>query len=465
MNGLLSKGTIKHQAIILILALLCLLTLVAPVSANSRGDLNNDGLVNIQDVRIALSHVLGHEELSAEKLKLADLNNDNVVDIQDVNLMVKKSLGAVYTSHQKAIEERMVVHFINVHQGNSVLIQTPEQNILIDGGNRCGSALNYLNSKGINTLDLIIATKPHEDCIGGLLSVMQSIDVKEIIDPGYYVATDTYKEYLNLIEKNNIKFSVGRVYRTKDLGGGAELLLLHPASSANPQLNRSSIAARVSLGQTSFLFMEANDRAVERQLLSRGYNLKSTILKVGFNNQGESISQALINAIQPEAIVLMCGSAYVHSQGYERILNGLEQVNLNIYRADTQANMVIATDGYNYQANKEPYKYAVIETPPPVIEEPEPDIEEPEPDVEEPLIDIEEPPIDIEEPEPEKDIVPDPPSPSPVTARYVGSVKQDVFHYSTCGHVKKILSQNFRVYNSRQHAISLGKRPCKDCNP
>lgn len=101
------------------------------------------------------------------------------------------------------------VHFINVGQGDSILIQTPEGNtMLIDGGPKdsAASLVSYIKKQGITKIDILVATHPHEDHIGGLVSVLNSFEVGNIIDSGVSHTTQTYKNYLSTIKSKNINF-------------------------------------------------------------------------------------------------------------------------------------------------------------------------------------------------------------------------------------------------------------------
>mgnify|MGYP001145625217 CR=1 FL=1 len=75
--------------------------------------------------------------------------------------------------------------------------------------------VNYLNSLGINSLDLVIGTHPHADHIGGLINVLEAIPVKEVIDPAVVHTTKTFEDYLTLIDEKDIIFSEGRAGMTR----------------------------------------------------------------------------------------------------------------------------------------------------------------------------------------------------------------------------------------------------------
>lgn len=116
----------------------------------------------------------------------------------------------------------LFVHFIDVGQGDSILVQTPSQNVLIDGGERTAGPIvvEYLRTQGVEGLDIVISTHPHSDHIGGLIDVLKTFSVKEVIDPAVIHTTKTYEEYLTLIDQKNIIFTEGRAGLTRNLGVG-----------------------------------------------------------------------------------------------------------------------------------------------------------------------------------------------------------------------------------------------------
>ncbi len=108
-------------------------------------------------------------------------NDDEVKPEEDTSSEIEGEQASSPPSSTTAPSGTLKAHFINVGQGDAILIQTPSQNILIDAGDRGNTVVNYLKAQGVNSLDLVIGTHPHADHIGGLINVFQSIPVKEVI--------------------------------------------------------------------------------------------------------------------------------------------------------------------------------------------------------------------------------------------------------------------------------------------
>lgn len=323
---------------------------------------------------------------------------------------------------------QLKAHFIDVGQGDSILVQTPEKNILIDGGTKAAgsSVVNYIKKQGIDKLDMVISTHPHEDHIGGLISVLQAFPVAEIIDPAVAHTTKTFEEYLTLIDQKDIKFTEGRAGMSRDLGGDAKMELLHPSSPSSSDLNNASIVARVTFGQVSFLFSGDAESKAESQILDRGYTLASTILKVGHHGSRTSTSQTYLNTVKPKAAVIMCGKDNTYGHPHEETLQKLAAAEVDIYRTDLHGTVVIQTDGQTYDINvKQPYQYVPQKVP--------------------------------EEPESK---------PAATTPeQFVGSKKSDKYHYPICRYAESIKPENEIWFDSVQEAKGKGYVPCGVCRP
>lgn len=264
---------------------------------------------------------------------------------------------------------QLEVHFIDVGQGDSIYIKTPTQNILIDGGNRGDTALNYLRYQGVSSLDLVIGTHPHADHIGGLINVMQAIPTKEVIDPAVVNETLTFEDYLRLIDQKDIKFTEGRAGITRDLCNGIIMNIIHPNNPLSSDPNNASIVAKLTFGEISFLFTGDAEREAEREMLHGSHDLNATVLKVGHHGSRTSTTQAFLDAVAPQAAVIMCGRNNQYGHPHDETLQSLLGSNVDIYRTDLQGSIVIVTDGIEYTVNKQPFSYSQNQQPPPPNDE------------------------------------------------------------------------------------------------
>lgn len=246
-----------------------------------------------------------------------------------------------------------VVHFIDVGQGDAIYIKTPTQDILIDAGEQGDIVTEYLKEQKVDDLELVIGTHPHSDHIGGLVDVLENFPVEEVIDPGIVHTSKTYEDYLTLIDEKDIQFTEGRAGMQRTLEDGTTLEIFSPASPDSNDLNNASIVAKFTYGTVSFLFAGDAGSSMEKEMLSAGYNLKSTILKVGHHGSSTSTSDDFLKAVSPKAAVIMCGTGNSYGHPHEELLERLETAGIDTYRTDLLGSIRIETDGKNYNINSD----------------------------------------------------------------------------------------------------------------
>lgn len=246
-------------------------------------------------------------------------------------------------------QPNMSVHFINVGQGDSILIQTPSnKTILIDGGppEAGKKVVAYLKKKKINKIDLLIATHPDIDHIGGLTHVMKSVEVAKILDSGKLYSTKTYAHYMKEIDKQKIPLEVAKENELIKLDKRMKIRVLN-SYSGKKNNNQSSIALKVSFKEIDFLFMADVEREQEKKLLSK-YNLEADIVKVAHHGSKTSSSLAFFQEVKPKVAILTYSKTNNYGHPVNRVIKNLNKVNAQIYSTAVFGDVVINTNGENY---------------------------------------------------------------------------------------------------------------------
>ncbi|HEY4711655.1 MAG TPA: ComEC/Rec2 family competence protein, partial [Dehalococcoidia bacterium] len=252
-------------------------------------------------------------------------------------------------------DDRLHVSFLDVGQGDAILIQTPNgQDILIDGGPDPQKINLELSEKlpfWDRTIDLMVCTQPHADHVTGLVDVLQRYKVKQVLEPGVSYNSTIYQEWLRLVEDEEIEYNIARVGQEIDLGNGIEMEVLNPPESlwegTSDDVDNNGVVMRLSWDKVSFLFTADIREDVEFELIGQRANLKSTVLKVAHHGSQTSTTSQFLAAVAPEVAVISVGEdnpfGHPSPEVMERLIGRLGEE--NVYRTDEDGTVEFITDG------------------------------------------------------------------------------------------------------------------------
>ncbi len=242
------------------------------------------------------------------------------------------------------------VHFIDVGQADCALVIADGKTMLIDGG-EIGAGpriIDYLRTHGVQKLDVLIATHPHSDHIGGLPYVVENMEVTRAYLSPYVHTSATYEQLLDDLAKEKVATSVPEIGETFSLGSADCRVISNGAGFDDA--NDASIILRVAYGDTSVLFTGDAEVPAEEAALASGMNLRSTILKVGHHGSETSSSQAFLDAVDPEIAVISCGKD--NSYGHPHAVT-LKKLTCEVHRTDKEGSVVLVSDGTTVTARGE----------------------------------------------------------------------------------------------------------------
>lgn len=322
------------------------------------------------------------------------------------------------------------VLFLDVGQGDSALIQCDGHAMLIDGGDRSNAQKIYsvLKKHDVSHLDLVVASHPHADHVGGLAAAFQAADADLVLCSTADASGETFQDFTRYAaqEGNGVQVpEAGAVYSL----GSARVTIL--GLNAVPDGNDSSIVLRVTYGQNSFLFTGDASFEAENALLRSGIDLHADVLKVGHHGSGNSTSQDFLTAVDPQYAVISVGGQNPYGHPSAATLELLRSAGLCVYRTDLQGDILITSDGSHLSVSTEKSASdAQIFTP-------------------------------GEPTEPTEGT-----SSAAFQNTYVANKNSMVFHLPDCPSVTQMKESN-KVFltGTREEAIAQGYSPCGNCNP
>lgn len=265
-----------------------------------------------------------------------------------------------------SLETGVTVKVLDVGQGDSILIRTPEQTVLLDTGDtseirRLRAALG---KEGVRRVDKLIITHPHRDHIGGAETVFRNCEVREVFDNGQPTTTNVYREYLKTIQKKGIPSRTLRDGDTLDLGGGALLRVLSPTQemadergmqNGKVNLNLNSLVARLEYGDFSMMLTGDAEALTEMGLLKRhtSETLRCTLLKAGHHGSKTASVSAFLQALDADAALISCGKDNEYHCPHPSVLLRYEKQGMDVYRTDRDGTIAVRTDGKSYTIETE----------------------------------------------------------------------------------------------------------------
>jgi len=220
--------------------------------------------------------------------------------------------------------------------------------MLIDAGttNAGSTVSNYLKNLGITTLDIVIATHPHEDHIGGMATVLNNFKVNQFIDSGYPHTTSTYENMLNSIDKKNIPFQTVKTGDIIVFDPAISISVLNPQDSFMNDINANSVVLKLTYGKTSFLFM--GDAATDVEDRIAGAALNVDILKVAHHGSSSSSGSAFLAKVTPAVSIIEVGAGNSYGYPAAATLSRLQQIGSKVYRTDLDGTIKVTSDGNSY---------------------------------------------------------------------------------------------------------------------
>lgn len=243
-------------------------------------------------------------------------------------------------------DSHFLVHFIDVGQGDSTLIETSDGKfVLIDAGtNDCEhKLLSYLDSRNVEYIEYLVLTHPHEDHIGSADAILNEFYVKNVVKTDRREDNATCDRLDRAIEQSE------RLINTKvvepDTGDkfvvdGIEFLILSDGRDYD-DLNDSSLCLRVEKGKSTFVFTGDAQKKVERDILSGDFDVSAEVYKSAHHGSSTSNCEEFLSAVDPDIAIISCGVGNSYGHPHDEVMESLEDRNVTVYRTDLDGDIVL----------------------------------------------------------------------------------------------------------------------------
>lgn len=280
-------------------------------------------------------------------------------EAQPSGTTVQENSGTHSAGTSSAPSGLLKVHFIDVGQGDSELIQTPDdKTMLIDTGTNASttSLINYLRSRNVSRIDYLVLTHPHEDHIGGADAVIKDFEVINIYMPKVTATTKTFEDVVNAMRSKGLKASQPAPGTSFALGT-ANCKILGPINTDTDNLNTYSIILKLTYGINSFIFTGDAQVSNEEDMINRGYNLSADVLKVGHHGSKTSTSQDFLDAANPKYAVISCAKGNDYGHPHQETMDKLAAKHIPVYRTDECGTIISTSDGRSISFDVKPGDY------------------------------------------------------------------------------------------------------------
>ena len=241
--------------------------------------------------------------------------------------------------------------FVDVGQGDCTVIECDGESMIIDGGAPGASEQVYSfirEELGLDRLDYMVSTHPHEDHIAGLAAVLNAVPADLVLSPVLEWHTRRFNTFMKYARRQGAPVTVPSAGDELRLGGATVTVLQcwpEAVQWREDDVNDMSIVIRVDYGNTSIIVAGDAEEASEYMMIDSGLPLKADVLRVAHHGSTYSTSPEFLSAVSPEYAVISCGegNSYYHPHG--RVLNALKKQGAALFRTDLQGTVRCVSDG------------------------------------------------------------------------------------------------------------------------
>jgi competence protein ComEC len=240
---------------------------------------------------------------------------------------------------------------IDVGQADSILVtMSTGETMLIDAGDsESFDAIDEeLDERNIGRIDILVATHPHADHIGGMRDVVERYEIGAVYMPDEKSDTATYKKLVDSINARGIPILEAYAGEQFQLGA-AQCTIVSPGNKDDWDPNNESVVIFLDYLDTECLFAGDMEQKAEDEVLAGGYFIDADILKVAHHGSSTGTSEGFLEAVSPQYAVISCGAGNSYGHPHKQTLDLLAGCGLTPYRTDQSGDILFTSDGHSIQ--------------------------------------------------------------------------------------------------------------------
>lgn len=285
----------------------------------------------------------------------------DIFAFEDIKLQDIINIGTKKKKEPKIVEGKLEMHTIDVGQGDSILFLQDDKVMLVDCGPRAEGkkVVDYLNELGIEKIDILIGTHPHEDHMGGMAEVINEFDIGVLYTSDFQDEENTntyYMKFLEAVDENNVNWEIKQVEDEFSFGE-ADVIVLGPQKDEYENANNYSLALMVSFGETDIILTGDAESQIEEEILDLNYDIDCEVFKAAHHGSDTSNTKKFLKEMSPEYVIISAGYDNSYTHPMKSVMKRFKSLGFKIYRTDECGSIVMTTDGTNIEFDKEQGSY------------------------------------------------------------------------------------------------------------
>jgi len=249
--------------------------------------------------------------------------------------------------------DTLTVWVLDVGQGDSILLRSPNgKTMLVDAGEASAypAVDAALERHAIAALDVVVATHPHNDHIGGMAKLIAEYPIAAFYLPNAVHTTRTFENMIDALEQAGVPVwpALGGPDAFLPWDEDVEVRILSPLPEGDyDDLNDYSVVLRVKYGDTAILLTgDAEARAEEQMLAALDASLlRAAVLKLGHHGSSTSTSRAFLRAVNSQSAIASLGAGNSYGHPHQETLDALAAYGVTLYRTDLMGEITVVLDG------------------------------------------------------------------------------------------------------------------------